>query len=437
MKKVSGLGIIIAFCCVQIYAQEEIVPIEQTSDQTPAVSTERPESIQRSGENAPRISPIQTDTPPLEKFSEEMIEEESPSPLVRTIETTKQLSVSENITLPMQTEINPTTKEKESSLSENDLQNMIVSDQDFSDSTLLPSEVAQANEEQELQKKLSAIFQELLGERFVNLVVNIRYIVKKIPLTKEKSDMEQIQLLGFDDFYWVPVKKKQTLGLVERLDVYRTYTLIVDAPTSSINRKVMNQQIQELVPDSDLDDKDILNLVSITQKIKRTDLIAQIREEILAEQERQKTDLLQQQEPLVEDRSKMPVDEQQEPLVEDVPSMPVDQPEESLVEDVPSIPVDKPQESIVASSDMEQEVALYLLRARTAFFQNDLNQALQEITEALQVDPNSAIAYEMLGSIYYRLNWRGLALKNWEKSLALNPENRRLRSYYNQLKRKL
>ena len=74
----------------------------------------------------------------------------------------------------------------------------------------------------------------------------------------------------------------------------------------------------------------------------------------------------------------------------------------------------------------EPESTVYLLRARDAYFKKDFERSLRNILKALNVEPNSAQAYAMLGSVYYTLNWKTLALRYWQQSLQLDPDNREL-----------
>jgi hypothetical protein len=74
----------------------------------------------------------------------------------------------------------------------------------------------------------------------------------------------------------------------------------------------------------------------------------------------------------------------------------------------------------------EAESTTFLVKARAAFFNGDYDRALDQILQSLSRNPNNPQAYAMLGSLYYTMNWRHLALKYWEKSLELDPENREL-----------
>lgn len=72
----------------------------------------------------------------------------------------------------------------------------------------------------------------------------------------------------------------------------------------------------------------------------------------------------------------------------------------------------------------EPESTAHLLRARTAYFNEDYNRALDQILKAISIEPENSQAYAMLGSLYYTINWKNLALKYWERSLEIDPDNR-------------
>ena len=85
---------------------------------------------------------------------------------------------------------------------------------------------------------------------------------------------------------------------------------------------------------------------------------------------------------------------------------------------------------------MKMETTRYLLKARTAYQQEDFDSAITAIRDAIEVNPFSSQAFEMLGSIYYRLGWNGMAVENWQRALELDPENENLRKYLNKLTRR-
>src|SRR5580698_288633 len=56
----------------------------------------------------------------------------------------------------------------------------------------------------------------------------------------------------------------------------------------------------------------------------------------------------------------------------------------------------------------------------------DYATAIGSYLEAIQADPNSAVAYQGLGNCHYMLNMKEDALDAYQKSLALNPNNLQL-----------
>lgn len=90
----------------------------------------------------------------------------------------------------------------------------------------------------------------------------------------------------------------------------------------------------------------------------------------------------------------------------------------------------KPGDDLLA----EPQSTLYLINARAAYFKGDYNTALDQILQSIQAKPDNPQAYAMMGSLYYAMNWKSLALKYWEKSLALDMGNRELESLVTQLR---
>ena len=54
--------------------------------------------------------------------------------------------------------------------------------------------------------------------------------------------------------------------------------------------------------------------------------------------------------------------------------------------------------------------------------------------QSISAQPDNPQAYAMLGSLYYAMNWKNLALKYWEKALAQDPANRELEQLVTQLR---
>ncbi|HEX9843227.1 MAG TPA: hypothetical protein VGC20_10785 [bacterium] len=74
----------------------------------------------------------------------------------------------------------------------------------------------------------------------------------------------------------------------------------------------------------------------------------------------------------------------------------------------------------------EAQATTYLIKARQAYFNGDYDRALDQILQSIAQNPNNPQAYAMLGSLYYAVDWKQLAVKYWEKSLTLDPENREI-----------
>jgi hypothetical protein len=82
----------------------------------------------------------------------------------------------------------------------------------------------------------------------------------------------------------------------------------------------------------------------------------------------------------------------------------------------------------------EPQSTAYLLQARRSYFAGDYQGALEQILQAVTVDPGNAQAYAMLGSLYYAMNWKSLAVKYWQRSLELDPSNREIEDLISQIR---
>jgi len=74
----------------------------------------------------------------------------------------------------------------------------------------------------------------------------------------------------------------------------------------------------------------------------------------------------------------------------------------------------------------EAQATTFLIRARQAYFNGDYDRALDQILQSIAQNSNNPQAYAMLGSLYYSVDWKQLAVKYWDKSLTLDPDNREL-----------
>jgi hypothetical protein len=93
-----------------------------------------------------------------------------------------------------------------------------------------------------------------------------------------------------------------------------------------------------------------------------------------------------------------------------------------------------PPPPLDADALREPKSTLYLINARAAYFRGDYNTALDQIMQSLNAKPDNPQAYAMLGSLYFAMNWKDLALKYWEKALAQDPANRELEQLVTQLR---
>ena len=82
----------------------------------------------------------------------------------------------------------------------------------------------------------------------------------------------------------------------------------------------------------------------------------------------------------------------------------------------------------------EPQSTSYLMQARRSYFSGDYQGALDQILQAITVDPGNAQAYSMLGSLYFAMNWKNLAVKYWQRSLELDPSNREIEDLISQIR---
>ena len=76
----------------------------------------------------------------------------------------------------------------------------------------------------------------------------------------------------------------------------------------------------------------------------------------------------------------------------------------------------------------------HLSKSLRFYYQGDFKQALNEVDKAIELQPNTAIAYARKGSIYYKLNQLDRATLNWNIALKLDPEYSEVREMLNALK---
>jgi regulator of replication initiation timing len=86
------------------------------------------------------------------------------------------------------------------------------------------------------------------------------------------------------------------------------------------------------------------------------------------------------------------------------------------------------------NSSTQNEAMRHLSRSLRLYYQGDFQQALTEVDEAIELQPNIAVAYARKGSIYYKLNQIDRATLNWNIALKIDPEYSEVREMLKALK---
>lgn len=284
-----------------------------------------------------------------------------------------------------------------------------------------PSSVEIRKEEYLLKQRLKPILKEVIKEQYLGLIVNYRYVLLHDPIVSEKTQVARLKLPGFGTQVTITSNPNDIAGYIDKYMRYRTVTVI----TKTTLPEAIQESIGKLLKqneDLDLGGNDELNYVALKEE---TDAAITLTpdtkdsakkeqqaaaEEAKAEATKEKVDELVKK--LDQDRK-----ETQDRLTRLFPEL-----------ETPIKPVDPRQEA---------ESSKHLILSKKAYYRNDLNTALTEVIEAININPYASKSYEMLGSIYYRLKWYNLALNNWEKALALDPENSKLNKFIEKAKREL
>lgn len=258
----------------------------------------------------------------------------------------------------------------------------------------LPSIPEQQRKERELQQKVDTLLRELLPDKYVGITVSMKYLLHTLPISKTSKQISKLKLPGFENNVWLPVETKNVVGIVNRILTHSVIFVVVNSPVSPFNVEVLRQKLSEKIIELDLNQQDVLKVVYIPSA--RT--VEEIKDATVAQDGTAKEEQTKE--------SQKKEKQTKEPQKEGVP---------------------------VEEMKLDLETSKYLLQAREAYFQNDLNQAMDSIHKAIALNPTSAQSYEMLGSIYYRLKWHRLAVKNWKKALELDPSNQTLVKYLNRV----
>ena len=288
---------------------------------------------------------------------------------------------------------------------------------------LKPSTAETEQEEYTLKRSLRPILIDVLKEKYITLSVNVLYILQRDPILTKNSDVEQFSLPGFGNKATLANKPGQITGFLERYVRYRFLILLVATP---LNPSV-EQSLTHLL-------KDKIGLELGVRDTFTVEVVASIKDI-------KKRDDLEKDSPLdneneTADERKEKADERKEKEIDDL----IDEMDKEKAQKQKRMErlfpgIDQKPEEI--DPRKEAESSKHLILSRQAFFKNDLNAALNEVISAININPYSSKSYEMLGSIYYRLKWKNLALNNWTKALALDPDNRKLNMFIDKVKNEL
>lgn len=271
--------------------------------------------------------------------------------------------------------------------------------------------VEKAQEEYRLKQQIKPVLIDVLKEEFVALSVNVLYVMQHEPIINPGSMVEQFSLPGFGSKVTVSNKPGEIAGFINRYIRYRTLVLLVSTKLSPTLEESIEKLLREKLK-LELGTKDILVIEEVAA-VRKDDEDLSMEEKVEkedAEERKEKIDSLFQK---IDKERKEQKDRVQKLFPE----------------------LDAPPESI--DPIKEAKSSKHLISSRNAYFKNDLNKALNEVIEAININPYSPKSYEMLGSIYYRLKWKNLALSNWVKALALDPDNKKLSNYIEKVKREL
>lgn len=79
--------------------------------------------------------------------------------------------------------------------------------------------------------------------------------------------------------------------------------------------------------------------------------------------------------------------------------------------------------ALLGCGDKSQQKANHLERAHQFIAEKKYNEAVLELKNVVQIDPNDDMAHYDLGETYITLNQRGLAAQAFENAVSANPEN--------------
>ena len=274
-----------------------------------------------------------------------------------------------------------------------------------------PDPLELQKEEYLLKQRLKPILIDVLKDEYVALSINVIYVLQHEPIVSQKAHIKRLKLPGFGTQVTITNGPNDISGYIDRYVRYRALNLMVASRLSPSLEQSLSRMLKEK-EDLNLGGKDTFHIHVVAEEEEKgipTDTT--LKEAVKKDEEKKK---------------KKEVDK----LIDDI-----DKKREEKKERFAKLFPDSKKPAEPVDPRKEAESTKHLILSREAFYKNDLNTALNEVIAAIDINPYSSKSYEMLGSIYFRLKWNKLALENWEKALALDPDNEKLSKYIARVKK--
>ena len=274
-----------------------------------------------------------------------------------------------------------------------------------------PDPVELQKEEYLLKQRLKPLLIDVLKDDYVSLSVNVIYVLQHEPIVSQKSKIRSLKLPGFGTQITIANGPNGISGYIDRYIRYRALNLLVASRLSPSLQQSLSRMLKEK-EDLNLGGKDTFHIHVVADEDEKEGPGEKTLQEVVEKDQAKK--------------KKKEVDK----LIDDI-----DKKREEKKERVAKLFPDLKKPAEPVDPRKEAESTKHLILSREAFYKNDLNTALNEVISAIDINPYSSKSYEMLGSIYFRLKWNKLALENWEKALALDPDNEKLSKYIARVKK--
>lgn len=268
-----------------------------------------------------------------------------------------------------------------------------------------------------LTERVKRMANELIGDKLVDVVVHIGYL-----RTDEKIEASRIKLPGFNHYIRPGEGQGDIISAHTRL---RQVVVMVEESIKS-EPEAIEQEIR-LMGKFDPEQGDLVRVITVSaqEKAERKNgkTLAAMEKEGKPEEEKikgeeEKTD----EDLLAKDALKQFNDDLSKRMAAERTRQALEAREAQLG-------------MMMAKASLEEaQSTLTLMKARQSFFRGNLDKSLNQILQSIAENPNNPQAYAMLGSLYYAVDWKHLAVKYWEKSLTLDPDNTDLEDLMNQVK---